>query len=71
MNSLAWEPASNVERKDGATGTTYKLHHDRQELRVRVRTDRDQVEFWAAGPGWVVTSVRTNEDGCGVNMVPR
>jgi hypothetical protein len=68
---MAWEPASNVERKEGDTGTTYKLHHNGQELRVRVRTDRDQIEFWAAGQGWVVTSVRSNEAGCGVNMVPR
>lgn len=68
---MAWEPASNVERKESDTGTTYKLYHNGQELRVRVRTDRHQVEFWAAGQGWVVTRVQIDKNGAGVHMMPR
>jgi hypothetical protein len=66
-----WQPASNVQAKEGDTGTTYKLLHNGQELRVRVRTDRDQIEFWAAGAGWVVTRVQVDKNGAGVHMMPR
>ena len=68
---MAWEAASNVERKDGATGTTYKLHHDGQELRVRIRTDREQVEFWTTGD-WAISRYQSDaKGGAGVHIVPR
>jgi hypothetical protein len=34
------------------------------------RTDRDQVEFWVAGAGWLVARVQANEDGTGIHVRP-
>jgi hypothetical protein len=61
----AWHEVSapNALYKEGDTGTTYRLFHDDQELRVRVRKDRDQVQFWVAGRKLGGSRVRTNDDG--------
>ena len=69
----AWHEVSapNALYKEGGTGTTYKLFHDDQEFRVRVRKDRDQVEFWVAGRKLGVSRVQTNNDGSSVHLVPQ
>jgi hypothetical protein len=65
-----WYPES-VLRKDSDTGTTYKLDHNGQEIRVRVRSDRQQIEFWAASSGCSVSRVQIDKIGAGVHVVPR
>jgi hypothetical protein len=65
-----WDPAT-VESKTSATGTTFKINLEGQEVRVRYRTDRNQIEFWEAGSGWVVSRVQVDDNGAGIHVVPR